>query len=209
MIGGGSLRCPVKPGMTEAIRPLLEEERNEFAQVDAPVAPDVAAVGFHEGVGVLVVVEFLHEVAVGLDQEVGAAAADPEELRFLGEVGRQFLVEVLVHRADVRVGDADGGGEHAGPAEEVRVVDGVVQRVETTHREAADCAGIFLGDSPVVAVDELHDLGERGFEGAFHGLGQLHRRTGTLARPIQALECCLSKAAVDYEIIFDFFLSGA
>ena len=45
--------------MSDSIRHLFlfEDQRNEFAEVDAPVAPDVAAVGFHEGVRVFVLVE--------------------------------------------------------------------------------------------------------------------------------------------------------
>ena len=48
--------------------------------------------------------------------------------------------------------------------------------MESTHGQAADGTALLFGDGAVAAVDELHDLREGFLEGAFHSLGQAHRR---------------------------------
>ena len=57
----------------------LEQQRDEPAEVDAPVAPDVAAVGLYVGIFITSVIEFLAEVGVGLIEKVILSDADPEK----------------------------------------------------------------------------------------------------------------------------------
>ncbi len=56
-----------------------EQQRDEPAEVDAPVAPDVAAVGLYVGIFITGVIEFLAEVGVGLIEKVILSDADPEK----------------------------------------------------------------------------------------------------------------------------------
>ena len=57
----------------------FEQQRDEPAEVDAPVAPDVAAGGLYVGIFITGVIEFLAEVGVGLIEEVILSDADPEK----------------------------------------------------------------------------------------------------------------------------------
>ena len=85
----------------------------------------MTAVGFHVFVRVAGGIQFLAEVVVGLDEEVGVADADPQESGLLREIGRELAVDVLLDllvRGRLLGTGADGGGEHAGVIEHVRVV---------------------------------------------------------------------------------------
>lgn len=57
----------------------LEQQRDELTEVDAPVAPDVAAVGLYVGIFITSVIKFLAEVGVGLVEKVFLSDADPEK----------------------------------------------------------------------------------------------------------------------------------
>ena len=57
----------------------LEQQRDELTEVDAPVAPDVAAVGLNVGILITSVIKFLAEVGVGLVEKVILSDADPEK----------------------------------------------------------------------------------------------------------------------------------
>ena len=57
----------------------FEQQRDEPAEVDAPVAPDVATGGFHVGIFITGVIEFLAEVGVGLVEKVILPDADLEK----------------------------------------------------------------------------------------------------------------------------------
>ena len=57
----------------------FEQQRGELAEIDAPVAPDVAAGGLYVGIFITSVIEFLAEVGVGLIEKVILSDADPEK----------------------------------------------------------------------------------------------------------------------------------
>ena len=55
----------------------FEQKRCELAEIDAPVAPDVAAVGLHINIFITGGIEFLPEFGVGFVEEIILAYADP------------------------------------------------------------------------------------------------------------------------------------
>ena len=113
----------------------------------------MSALGLHVFIRITGGVQLGAELVVGLDEEIGPADTDPEHRRLLGEVGLQLgvhvLIDLLVRRALLGA-RADGGGEHAGVVEHVRVVQGDVERVETAHGQTADGAALLLRDGAVV-----------------------------------------------------------
>ena len=74
----------------------FEQQRGELAEIDAPVAPDVAAGGLYVGIFITCGIEFPAEVGIGFVEEIILADADPEEGRLCGEKFRQFAVKVLI-----------------------------------------------------------------------------------------------------------------
>ena len=79
---------------------LLEQSLGKHGEVDAPVAPEVAAVVLVVFVGVAVVVEILAQLLVHLHEEVFLADCNPVELGLRGEEAAELgveLVGVLVH----------------------------------------------------------------------------------------------------------------
>ena len=89
----------------------FEQKRGELAEVDTPVAPDVATGGLHVGIFITSVVEFPAEVGVGFVEKVILADADPEKGWLGGEQFREFAVKVFVNRGFLF--REYGGGEQA------------------------------------------------------------------------------------------------
>ena len=55
----------------------FEQKRCELAEIDAPVAPDVAAGGLYVGIFITSGIEFPAEVGIGFVEEIILAYADP------------------------------------------------------------------------------------------------------------------------------------
>lgn len=55
----------------------FEQKRCELAEIDAPVAPDVAAGGLYVGIFITCGIEFPAEVGIGFVEEIILAYADP------------------------------------------------------------------------------------------------------------------------------------
>ena len=76
----------------------FEQKRCELAEIDAPVAPDVAAGGLYVGIFITSGIKFPAEVGIGFVEEIILADADPEEGRLCGEKFCQFAVKILIYR---------------------------------------------------------------------------------------------------------------
>mgnify|MGYP003291120470 CR=1 FL=1 len=152
---------------------LFEEFLGEVFEVDAPVAPDVAAGGLEVGVFEAFAVEVFAELGVAVVEEVGLADGDVVEFRVVGEEGVELLVGVLVHlRGDVAAFgavDVEAGAEESDVVEGLGVVQRELEGVAAAHREAGNgpaCGGLYR---TVVLVDEGDDVLEVGFEGGVEG----------------------------------------
>ena len=133
----------------------------------------MTTVGLEVGVFVLLRVEIGAQIIIVLDEEVGLANANPEEVGILGKQTVNLLVTVGIDfRVTIRVGLllVDGGREQANVAEEVGIIDGDEEAVETTHRQTGNGAvGLVLLDA-VGLLDELYHVGECRLETSLHRL---------------------------------------
>ena len=72
----------------------------------------MAAIRLHIFVRLTVRVHLLHEVSIGLVEEVCLAAADPEQCRFLAEICGKLPVEIVIERSHLLLAHAYRSGEH-------------------------------------------------------------------------------------------------
>ena len=134
---------------------LLEQSLGKHREVDAPVAPEVAAVVLVVFVGVAVVVEILAQLLVHLHEEVFLADGNPVEFRLRGEEATELSVEfvgIFVH--------AGCGRLQAVVVEHLGIEARDAERVAATHRQPRHGTSRALADGAVVIVDEVDDIHE-------------------------------------------------
>ena len=75
---------------------LFEDKLGKLGEIDAPVAPDVSAVGFAIGIFVAFFVEVTAKVGILPVEEVGFAYSNPVEFRIGGKQCGKLLLHGIV-----------------------------------------------------------------------------------------------------------------
>lgn len=80
-------------------RYLFKQHRSEFRQVNPPVSPDVATVGFAIGIFKTHSIQCFSVIGVCLVQKIGVADSNPVEFKTVVHLFFQGAVNVFVNRA--------------------------------------------------------------------------------------------------------------
>ena len=147
---------------------LLEDLLGEHRQVDAPVAPDMAAFGLDVLIFVALRVPVVAQVDSGLIEEIGLAHTHPVEPglaaeetgRLLGEIGigLDLLSKGFAH--DLPCTQMQTGREETIVIKRVGIEQADVEGVTATHGESADSTSGTALDGAVVGIDIIHDVHE-------------------------------------------------